>query len=329
MTSRSATRVCIDAPGGPERMRLEQVELPAPGPGEVRIEHEAIGVNFIDVYHRSGLYPLPAMPSGLGVEAVGRIAEIGAGVEGWSVGDRVGYAGGVPGAYASARTLPAAQLVGVPGEIDAPSAAAVLLKGMTVEYLVRRCVRVERGMTVLWHAAAGGVGLLAMQWLREIGVTVIGTVGNEAKAALAREHGCTHPIVVRGGDFVARVHELTGGRLCDVVYDSVGRDTLAGSLACVRPRGTLVSFGNASGPPPPIDPLELGRRGSLYLTRPSLFDYTGDPQERRQSAAAVFERVARGVLRPVVGMRLPLQQAAEAHRALESRATTGAIVLVP
>lgn len=324
------TRACrIHAVGGPEVIGLEEVALPPPGPGEARVRHTAIGLNFLDTYQRSGLYPLPALPSGLGSEAAGLVEAIGSGVSEVRPGQRVAYAGGPPGAYAEARVLRAAQLVPLPDELDDERAAAALLKGMTAEYLLRRTYRVEPGQTVLFHAAAGGVGLIACQWLKHLGATVIGTVGSEAKAELARAHGCDHAIVYTREDFAARVRELTGGAGVPVVYDSVGRSTFQGSLACLRPRGLLVSFGNASGRPEPLDPALLAQRGSLFLTRPTLADYTATRDELLQSAEALFAVIRAGAVKIAVRQRWPLAAAAEAHRALEGRQTTGASVLLP
>jgi NADPH2:quinone reductase len=323
----------IDAHGGPEQLRLVDVAVPAPGElarGEVLLAQTAIGVNFIDVYHRTGLYALPSLPHGIGSEAVGVVEAIGPGVRGLAVGDRVGYAiAGPPGAYAERRAVPAWRLVPVPAGIDDVAAASLLLKGMTAEYLVRRTYRARAGQRALVHAAAGGVGVLVCQWLRHLGVHVFGTVGSDAKAAVAREHGCHHPIVYTRDDFVAVVRDATKGKGVDVVYDSVGRATLRGSMSCLRPRGLLVSFGNASGPPDPLDPMELSRHGSLFCTRPTLSDYTRTATELLRSAQALFTVVQQGALRPLVAATLPLRDAAEAHRRLEARQTHGAVVLLP
>ncbi|MBI4950619.1 MAG: quinone oxidoreductase [Myxococcales bacterium] len=314
--------------GGPEVLRFVEVDVPPPGPGQALVRHTAIGVNYIDTYHRSGLYPLPGLPHGIGVEAAGVVEAVGAGVGGLEPGARVAYAGGTPGAYAERCLVGADKLVPLPDGVGDELAAAMMLKGMTVEYLVTRCFRVEPGMTVLWHAAAGGVGLIACQWLKALGATVIGTVGSDAKAEVARAHGCDHAIVYTREDFAARVRELTNGRGVPVVYDAVGRTTFPGSLASLEPRGMLVGFGNASGKPEPFDVLELSRRGSLYLTRPTLFDYTATRSELLASAAALFERVGAG-LGIEISRRVPLAEAAEAHRALERRETVGSIVLLP
>lgn len=320
--------VRIHAPGGPEVLCCDQVPLPEPAPGEVLLRHIALGVNFIDTYHRSGLYPLPALPHALGVEGVGVVEVLGRGVDGLLPGDRVAYAGGAPGAYAEYRAVPADRLVPVPEDLDDARAAAVLLRGMTVEYLVQRCARVEAGMPVLVHAAAGGVGLLLCQWLVHLGAEVIGTVGSQAKALLAQKNGCTHTIVYRREDFVARVRTLTHGKGVPVVFDSVGKATVPGSMACLTQRGTLVAFGNASGKPDPIDVLELGQRGSVYVTRPRLHDYVGTRIELLASAQAVFAGVREGWLLPHIGAMFPLTEAAAAHRALEARETTGSTVML-
>jgi NADPH:quinone reductase len=320
----------IHSPGGPEQLCWDALpDPPAPGPGQVRVRHTAIGVNFLDTYHRSGLYPLPSLPHAIGAEAAGVVEAVGPAVEDLQAGDRVGYATTGPGAYCERRLVAADKLVPLPPWLDDRTAAAMLLKGMTAEYLVRRTFAVQAGMRVLLHAAAGGVGLLACQWLRHLGAVVFGTVGSKAKAALAAEHGCTHPIVYTEEDFVARVRDLTDGAGVHVVYDSVGKTTLQGSLDCLARRGMLVSFGNASGLPDSVNPLELGRRGSLFLTRPSLFDYCSTRSELRASAAALFDVVHAKAVRVRIEAEFPLQEAAAAHRLLESRRSTGAIVLIP
>jgi NADPH2:quinone reductase len=321
--------VRIHATGDPDVLRLEEVEPRRPGPGEALVRQTAVGINFIDVYHRGGLYPLPGLPHGIGVEAAGVVDAVGPDVTEVAEGDRVAYAGGVPGAYAEARVVPAGRLVRLPAAVDDRTAAAALLKGMTVEYLIRRTFRVEPGMTVLFHAAAGGVGLIACQWLAHLGAVVIGTAGTEEKAALARAHGCRHAIVYTREDVAARVREITGGRGVPVAYDSVGRSTFEASLDALARRGTLVAFGNASGPPPPVDPLTLSRKGSLYLTRPTLADYTAEREDLLASAGAVFDVILKGAVKVEVGRSWPLAEAAEAHRALEARRTTGALLLIP
>jgi NADPH2:quinone reductase len=320
----------IHAPGPPEVLTLDEVEPGVPGQHELLLRQTAVGVNFIDVYHRTGLYPLPSLPHGIGNEAVGVVEAIGPGTSGIRTGDRVGYAiAGPPGAYAEYRVVPAWRCVKVPPGIDDATAATLLLKGLTAEFLVRRAHRAGRGQRALVHAAAGGVGLLLCQWLRHLGVHVFGTVSNAAKAALAAEHGCHQPIVLADADFTATVRAATKGKGVDVVYDSVGKATLRGSLQCLRPRGLLVAFGNSSGPPEPLDLLELSRLGSLFVTRPSLGDYTRTVAELRRAAAALFTVVQQGAIRPAPRTELPLAEAARAHRLLEQRDRSGAIVLVP
>ena len=319
----------IHETGGPEVLRYEELDLEPPGPGQARVRQTAVGLNMIDTYHRSGLYPLPELPHGIGVEAAGVVEAVGDGVEAVSVGDRVGYATRPPGSYASERNLAADRLIPLPQDISAEQAAAMLLKGMTVEYLIRRTFRVEPGMTVLFHAAAGGVGLIACQWLAHLGATVIGTVGSDEKAELARQHGCHHPVVYTRDSFVERVRELTDGKGVPVVYDSVGKATFEGSIDCLARRGMLVGFGNASGAPGLFDPLLLARKGSLFLTRPALFDYVSTRDELLESAAALFEVVRSEAVVVEPKQRFPLRQAADAHRAIESRATHGSTLLIP
>ncbi|MBN1611805.1 MAG: quinone oxidoreductase [Polyangiaceae bacterium] len=321
--------ILVRQTGDPDVLRPEQLELAAPRAGEVRIRHQAIGLNYVDTYYRSGLYPLPELPSGLGMEGAGVVEEVGPGVAEVAVGDSVVYASAPLGAYAEARLMPAARVVKLPAGIKPDVAAAAMLKGLTVEYLVRKLYRVERGETVLWHAAAGGVGLIACQWLAHLGVRTIGTVGSEEKAALAREHGCSHTIVYTREDFAARVRELTDGRGVPVVFDSVGRTTLAGSLDCLAPRGLFVSFGNASGKPDPLDLGLLTAKGSLFVTRPTLAHYTATREELLSSAAALFDVIQCGAVRIAASQTWPLEAAAEAHRAMESRTTTGSCLLIP
>lgn len=316
----------IHAPGSPDAFRWEEVEVPAPGPGQALVRHTAVGVNFIDCYHRSGLYAVE-VPAIVGSEAAGRVDSVGPGAPYVRTGDRAAYAG-VMGAYAEVRVIDAAKLVRLPDDIDDRTAAAAMLKGMTAEYLLRRTHRVERGETILFHAAAGGVGLIACQWAKRLGATVIGTVGSEEKAALAREAGCDHVIVLSKEDVVARVKELTSGRGADVVYDGVGKDTFEKSLDCLRPRGMLVSFGQSSGAVPPFDVMALSRKGALYLTRPTLNHYTSTRAELEESAAALFDAIRSGV-RVAARQSWPLKDGAEAHRALEGRRTTGASLLLP
>lgn len=314
--------------GGPEVLRWEDVPVPAPGVGEALIRHTAIGLNFIDTYHRSGLYTLP-LPSGLGMEAAGVVETVGEGVTAVAPGDRVAYAAGPPDAYAQMRTISAERLVPLPPGVDDRLAAAALLKGLTVEYLLRRTYPVRTGDWVLLHAAAGGVGLLACQWAAHLGARVIGTAGTEAKADLARRHGCHHPLVLGRDDVAARVRELTDGEGVAVVYDSVGRDTWDLSLGCLRRRGVMVSFGNASGPVPAVSPLELSRRGSLFLTRPVLMDYTATRAELLAAADALFQVLSAGAVRVTVRQEYPLAEADRAHGDLEARRTVGSSLLLP
>ena len=312
--------------GGPEVLRWEDVPVPDPGPGEARIRQRAVGVNFIDVYHRTGLYPL-SLPAVLGSEAAGVVEAVGRGVTIVSVGDRVAYAG-LPGAYAEGRTVPAERLVKLPDGIGDELAAAVMLKGMTAEYLLRRTHRVAPGESIVFHAAAGGVGQIACQWAKALGATVIGTVGSQAKVDVARRHGCDH-VLVTGPELASRVRELTGGVGAHVVYDGVGKDTWEASLDSLRPRGMLVSFGNASGPVPAFQPLVLTMKGSLFLARPSLVHYVATREELVASAGAVFEAIGSGAVRVDIRHRYPLADAARAHADLEGRRTSGPIVLTP
>jgi len=313
--------------GRPDVLELEDVELPPPGPGQVRVRHTAIGVNFIDTYHRSGLYKLP-LPSGLGSEAAGVVEALGSGVATLTPGDRVAYAGTL-GAYAEANNVPADKLVKLPAAISDEVAAAALLKGMTAQYLLKRTYQVERAETILFHAAAGGVGLIACQWARQLGASVIGTVGSEDKVALARDNGCAHVLNTRKDDWPARVREITGGDGVPVVYDSIGKDTWSGSLDCLAVRGMLVSFGNASGAVPAFEPGILSAKGSLYLTRPTLFHYTRTREELQQTADDLFAVMASGAVKVAVHQRFQLSEARAAHEALQSRATTGATILLP
>lgn len=319
--------VVLRETGGPEVLQFEEVSLEAPGPGMVTVSHRAIGLNFIDTYHRSGLYPLP-LPTGIGMEAAGVVQAVGAGVD-LAEGDRVAYCSAGFGAYAEAINLPAERLVRIPQGIDFEQAAAALLKGQTVEYLLQRTYPLKAGETCLFHAAAGGVGLLFGQWASALGATVIGTVGSAEKAELASAHGYHHVINYREQDVAAAVLEITGGEKLPVVYDGVGRDTFAASLDCLRPRGLMVSFGNASGAPEPLDLQLLSTKGSLYITRPTLFSYTADAAELQQSSRDVFSRVADGTLRVEINQRYALEQVQQAHRDLEGRATSGSSVLIP
>ncbi|WP_199104315.1 quinone oxidoreductase [Aquitalea sp. ASV11] len=314
--------------GGPEVLQLEDVTTGQPGPGEVLLRHSAIGINFIDTYQRGGLYPV-SLPSGLGSEAAGTVLAVGEGVSQVAVGDRVAYAGGPLGAYSSERLIPAAVLVKLPDHISDEVAACAMLQGMTVEYLIRRTFAVQPGMTVLWHAAAGGVGQIAVQWLHALGVNVIGTVGSAAKGELARQLGCQHVINYNQEDVVARVREITGGQGVPVVYDSVGKSTFEMSLNSLAPRGTFVSFGNASGAVPAFEPLLLSQKGSLFFTRPKLADYVASRSELEASAQALFARIGDGSIKVTPSARYALADAAQAHRDLESRRTTGSLILLP
>lgn len=324
-----AHAIRFERTGGPEVLRWEEVEVSAPGPGEALLRQTAIGVNFIDVYHRTGLYPVPSFPSGIGMEAVGVVEAIGPGVTEVSPGDRVAYASLPIGGYAEWRCMPAERLVRVPPGISDEEAAAIMLKGMTAQYLLRRTYRVQPGDTIVFYAAAGGVGSIACQWAKHLGAEVIGVVGSDEKAALAREFGCAHTIVYTRERVPECVRALTGGKGVPVVYDSVGKATFFDSLDCLAPRGLMVSFGNASGPVPPFDIQQLALRGSLYLTRPTLATYTATREELLATAEELFDVVLSKAVRIRIGLRLPLREAARAHEALERRSTTGAIVLLP
>ena len=317
----------IHATGGPEVLTWEEVDVPAPGPGDALIAQTAVGLNFIDVYHRSGLYPVPSLPATVGSEAAGVVEAVGEGVTEVTVGDRVVYCMSL-GGYAERRLIESRQLVKVPDGITDQQAAAMMLKGCTVQYLLRRTYSVRSGETILVHAAAGGVGLLACQWAKHLGATVIGTVGTPEKAELARVHGCDHPVVYSQEDFVERVREITKGVGVAVVYDSIGQDTFMASLDCLRPRGLMVSFGNASGPVEPISPTLLAAKGSLFLTRPRLDTYTASREELESTAAELFEVVASGAVKVEVNQTYPLRDAAQAHRDLEARRTSGSTVLM-
>ena len=319
----------IHQTGGPDAMHWEDVEVGAPGPGEIRIRHEAVGLNYIDVYFRTGLYPAPSLPFSPGMEGAGIVEAVGEGVDSPTVGDRVAYAAPPVGSYAEERLMPAEKVVNIPAGIDSHQAAAMMLQGMTVEYLLRRTYPVRSGETILFHAAAGGVGLIACQWAKHLGATVIGTVSSDKKAELARAHGCDHPIVYTRENFTERVRELTDGAGVPVVYDAVGRDTFEGSLDCLRPRGMLVSFGQSSGKIDPFDIGVLSAKGSLYITRPTLMTYTASRIDLETSAQALFDVVVRGAVRITVNQTFPLAEAAAAHRALESRQTTGSTILMP
>lgn len=319
--------VRIHQTGGPEVLQLEDVSLEAPGPGMARVSNRAIGLNYIDTYHRSGLYPLP-LPIGLGLEAAGVVEAVGEGVD-LNVGDRVAYCSAGFGAYSEAINLPAERLVPVPEGIGFEQAAACLLKGQTAEYLIQRTFPLKAGDTCLYHAAAGGVGLIFGQWAASIGATVIGTVGSEEKAALARRHGYAHVINYRTENVVERVLEITGGEKLPVVYDGVGKDTFDSSLDCLRPRGLMVSFGNASGAPEPLDLQVLSLKGSLFITRPTMLSYTATAQELRQSSSDMFDKVLSGDVQVEINQRYALGDIQNAHRDLEGRKTTGSSVILP
>lgn len=313
--------------GGPEVMSWEEVALAAPGPGEALVRHHYVGVNFVDIYQRRGLYKLP-LPSGLGSEAAGVVEAVGPGVAELQPGDRVAYGTGPVGAYAEARVVPADRLVRLPDDIEDRTAACIMLKGLTAQYLLLQTTKIEPGDTILMHAAAGGVGQIACQWAKHLGARVIGTVGSEEKATLARANGCDHVIVYTREDFVESVRKITGGRGVRVVYDSVGKDTFSGSLDCLQPRGLLVTFGQSSGLVPPVDVTALGVKGSLYLTRPTLNAYAGNPEALRRMAGDLFRVVRSGAVRIQPPQQFALREAGCAHAALEARRTTGSIVLV-
>jgi NADPH2:quinone reductase len=318
----------INQVGGPEVMEYVDVEVGEPGPGEARVRQEACGLNYIDVYFRTGLYPQP-LPAGLGMEGAGTVEAVGEGVIHVKPGDRVVYAGRPPGAYAEARVMPAAVLVKLPDEIGFETAAAMMLQGLTVQYLFRRTYPLKGGETILFHAAAGGVGLIACQWAKALGVTMIGTVGSDEKAELAKAHGCAHTINYNKENFVDRVKEITGGKGVPVVYDSIGKDTFTGSLDCLAPLGMMVSFGSASGPVPPFSLQELASRGSLFITRPTLFSYTAKREDLDAMAADLFGMVTSGKVKIDINQRYALKDVGQAHRDLEARKTTGSTILVP
>jgi NADPH2:quinone reductase len=322
-----AKAIVFDRVGGPEVLGLEHTDIGAPGPGQVRVRHSAIAVNFIDIYFRTGLYPTP-LPSGLGSDAVGVVEAIGEGVHDLAVGDRVGYLIGPQGAYSDVRLMPAQFLIPLPEGISDLSAACLMMKGMTAQYLFRQVFPLQGGETILYHAAAGGVGLIACQWARALGVTMIGTVSTDEKAAIAQAHGCTHTIVTRRENTVERVKELTGGQGVAVVFDSVGKDTLQDSLNCLRPRGTLVSNGTSSGPVV-IDTMQLAMKGSLWLTRPAMMHYIMPRAHMLAMADELFGMVLSGNIQCTPSHSYPLEEAALAHSALESRLTTGSTVLLP
>lgn len=323
-----AHAVRIYANGGPEVLKWEAVDVGAPGPGEVRLRQSAVGLNYIDVYHRSGLYKLAAFPAVIGMEGAGTVEALGPGVSELRVGDRVAYPA-VLGAYTDERLIAADRVVKLPDGIDDVTAASMMMQGMTARYLLRETYHVTRDTVLLWHAAAGGVGLIACQWAKALGATIIGTVGSEAKAQLAQAAGCTHVINYRTEDYVARVREITGGAGCDVVYDGVGKDTFPSSLDCLKPKGLWVSFGNASGPVPPFDLQILSTKGSLYATRPTIMAYTARREDLLANARDLFDMVGKGAIKIAPSRTYPLRDAAQAHRDLEARKTTGSIVLIP
>ena len=314
--------------GGPEVLIWEEVDVPAPAAGEARVRHHAVGLNFIDTYHRSGLYPLP-LPAGIGLEGAGVVEAVGTGVSELKIGDRVAYAGGPVGAYAEVRNIPAHRLLKLPEAIPFDTAAAMMLQGLTAAYLLRRTYRVQSGDAVLIHAAAGGVGLIACQWAKALGAKVIGTVGSPAKAELAKAHGCDYVINYSTENFTQRVREITGGEGVPVVYDGVGKDTFMGSLDCLRPLGMMVTYGNASGPVPPLDLLLLSQKGSLFVTRPTIMSYTAKRSDLEALGAELFDVVTASKVRIEVNQTYALKDAAQAQRDLEARKTTGSTVLLP
>ncbi|MCA8240491.1 quinone oxidoreductase family protein [Burkholderia sp. AU32262] len=317
-----------DQPGGPDVMKWVDVEVGAPKAGEVRIRQHAVGLNYIDVYFRTGLYPQP-LPGGLGMEAAGEVTAVGDGVTAFKTGDRVAYVGQPPGAYAQERVMPAERLVKLPDGISYDDAASVMLQGLTAHYLLRRTYPVKAGDTILIHAAAGGVGLLVCQWAKALGATVIGTVGSDEKAELAKAHGCDHPIVYTRENFTQRVKDITNGAGVPIVYDSIGKDTYVGSLDSLAPLGYFVSFGNASGPLPPIDSKEFSSRGSLFFTRPTLFSYIAKRADLEAAAAELFDVILSGKVKTSINQRYPLAEVGRAHADLEARKTTGSTILVP
>jgi NADPH2:quinone reductase len=328
MAANTVKAIRMSKVGGPEVLEYVNVELGEPGPGEVLIRQHAIGVNFLDIYFRIGLYPVP-LPAGMGQEGAGVIEKVGPGVTHVKVGDRVAYAGRPAGSYAQARVMPADILIKLPDAITFEQAASMMLQGMTVQYLLNSTYKVQKGDTVLFHAAAGGVGSIACQWIKALGATMIGTVGSPEKAALAKSLGCDHTILYREEDFVKRVREITGGKGVPVVYDSIGKDTFMKSLDCLAPLGTMVTFGNASGPVPPLDVSILAGKGSIKVTRPTLTTYVLNRELLEPMAADLFNRVMSGQVKIDISKRYPLEQAAQAQRDMEERKTTGSIILIP
>ncbi|MGH6934117.1 MAG: quinone oxidoreductase family protein [Dongiaceae bacterium] len=327
MTANHAIR--FHRTGGPEVLSWDEVAVDAPGAGQILIRHTAVGLNYIDTYHRSGLYPVPALPSGVGLEAAGVIEAIGGGVTEFREGDRIAYGTGPIGAYCERRVMPADKAIKLPGAISDRTGAAMMLQGLTAQYLLRRTYRVKAGDKILVHAAAGGVGLILCQWAKHLGATVIGTAGTPEKAALAKAHGCDHVILYRSEDFVKSVREITAGTGVAVVYDGVGKDTFMGSLDCLAPLGMMVSFGNASGPVPPVDLLLLSQKGSLFVTRPTLMTYTAKRADLVAAASELMDAVQTGAVKIEVNQDYPLREAAQAHRDLEARKTTGSSILLP
>lgn len=315
-------------PGGPDVMEYVDVDVGQPGPGEIRVRHHAVGLNYIDVYFRTGQYPQP-LPGGIGMEGAGVVEAVGEGVSHLKAGDRVAYASKPPGAYAEVRVMPAESVLVLPDDISFETGAAMMLQGLTVQYLFNRTYPLKAGQTILFHAAAGGVGLIACQWAKALGVTMIGTVGSDEKGELAKAHGCTQVINYKRENFVERVKEITGGKGVPVVYDAIGADTFTGSLDCLAPLGLMVSFGAASGPVPPLNLAELASRGSLYITRPTLFSYIARREDLESMAADLFSMVSSGKVKIDINQRYPLRDAAKAHADLESRKTTGSTILIP
>lgn len=316
------------APGGPEVLEMTDIDLAAPGAGEITVRHTAIGLNFIDTYHRSGLYPLP-LPAGIGMEGAGVVEAAGSGVSDLKVGDRVAYASPPPGSYAEARNIAADRVVKIPAGVEDQTAAAMMLKGMTAQYLIRQIYKVGKGDTILIHAAAGGVGQIVCQWANHLGATVIGTVGSKEKAEIAKASGCHHPVLYNDEDFVERVKEITDGKMLPVIYDSIGATTFEKSLDCLRPRGLMVSFGQAAGPIPPVNLGIFAQKGSLFFTRPTLFNYISTAEDLRATAGDLFDVVASGAVKIKIDQTFPLAEAKAAHEALEARKTTGSTILIP